>query len=354
MSTNERPGVYTSYEVSNVLYSGVPSGVAGIAATATTGTDGELCTITSYAAALTKFGSESAMSELIRILIKNGVAQIKAVPIVLTESKTAAETADYEAAFDKLAKEENVKIILCDSADAAVHSAMKNSILTASEKNASKIGVVESTGTMENIITAAKAVNSERMVMVAPRALGAEGDEAITGSLAAAVAGAILTEADPAVPLNGAELFGFTGVSQEFTDGDITSLVQGGVTPVECVGGTVSVVRGITTKTTTNGEADYTWRELTTILIVDDVIPTIRDALRSSFSRTKNTAQTRDAIRTRVIVELEKKIAAEIIDSYGNVSVTQDSSDPTVCIVTFEFTVAHGLNQIRLTAYITV
>ena len=207
---------------------------------------------------------------------------------------------------------------------------------------------------MATILSAAEKINSERMVMVAPSALGSDGSAAKTGSLAAAVAGAIVSESDPAVPLNGAELFGFTGVSQNFTDGDITALVQGGVTPVECVGGTVSIVRGITTKTSTSGKPDYTWRELTTILIVDDVIPTIRDALKNSFSRTKNTVQTRDAIRTRVIVELEKKKTAEIIEGYGNVSVVQDDSDPTVCIVTFEFTVAHGLNQIRLTAYITV
>lgn len=337
-----------------MLYSGVPSGVVGVAAAAASGTDGELCMITSYAAALEEFGSDSSLSELIRILIKNGVAQIKAVPIVLTESKTAATTNDYEAAFNLLVKEENIKVIVCDSTEAAVHSALKNSILTATERNASKIGVVESTGTVATILSAAEKINSERMVMVAPSALGSDGSAAKTGSLAAAVAGAIVSESDPAVPLNGAELFGFTGVSQNFTDGDITALVQGGVTPVECVGGTVSIVRGITTKTSTSGKPDYTWRELTTILIVDDVIPTIRDALKNSFSRTKNTAQTRDAIRTRVIVELEKKKTAEIIEGYGNVSVVQDDSDPTVCIVTFEFTVAHGLNQIRLTAYITV
>ena len=70
----------------------------------------------------------------------------------------------------------------------------------------------------------------------------------------------------------------------------------------------VSPVRGITTRTTTGGAQDITWRELTTILIVDDVIPSIRASLRSRFSRTKNTAQTRGAIRSQVIVELENKL----------------------------------------------
>ena len=88
--------------------------------------------------------------------------------------------------------------------------------------------------------------------------------------------------------------------------------------------------------------------------IIDDVIPDVRDKLRANFTRTKNTAQTRGAIRTQVIIELEKKLAAQIIESYGNVTVEADADDPTVCLVTFEFMVAHGLNQIRITANITV
>ena len=111
---------------------------------------------------------------------------------------------------------------------------------------------------------------------------------------------------------------------------------------------------GITTRTSTGGAPDITWRELTTILIVDDVIPSIRQSLRSRFSKTKNTGQTRGAIRSQVIVELESKLRSEIIDSYGDVTVSVYDEDPTVCLVEFSFAVAHGLNQIYLTAHITI
>ena len=53
-------------------------------------------------------------------------------------------------------------------------------------------------------------------------------------------------------------------------------------------------------------------------------------------------------------LELEKKVAEEIIDSYGEVTVTASEDDPTVCLVEFSFAVAHGLNQIYLTVHITV
>ena len=55
-----------------------------------------------------------------------------------------------------------------------------------------------------------------------------------------------------------------------------------------------------------------------------------------------------------MVLELEKKLSAELIDSYGEVSVSALESDPTVCLVEFGFTVAHGLNRIYLTAHITV
>ena len=154
--------------------------------------------------------------------------------------------------------------------------------------------------------------------------------------------------------LNGTEIQGRGGVAEDYSDNDIDQLVRGGVTPLESQAGVISPVRGITTRTTTGGAADTTWRELTTILIVDDIIPAVRAALRSKFARTKNTVRNRGAIRSQVIVELEKKVAAEIIDGYGEVSVTASADAPTVCLVVFSFAVAHGLNQIYLTVHITV
>ena len=104
----------------------------------------------------------------------------------------------------------------------------------------------------------------------------------------------------------------------------------------------------------TGGAADKTWRELTTVRIVDDVIPALRASLRARFVRSKNTAQVRAAIRSQVMVELENKRAQEIIDSFGEVSVKASEDDPTVCLVEFSFAVAHGLNRIYLSAHITV
>ena len=343
-NNNERPGVYTSYSTSGVLYSGTAAYAAGVAAAGVSGTHGEIYTITSATSAEAIFGAASSVANMCRLLFKNGASVIKAV---------RAEN-DYEAAFSKLCAEESVKVIVCDSTDGAVHSALKTAIESAEGRNAHKIGVVEGEGTVQELIAAAAAINSERVVMAAPGAVDAGGAAVGTGSVAAAIAGVILSQTDPAIPLNGAVLKGIDGVGAKYSDGDITLLVRGGITPVESIGGKVEVVRGITTRTLTGGVADSSWRELSSVLIVDDVIPSVRDALKNGFMRAKNTVQTRGAIRTRVIIELESKLAAEIIDGYDNVTVTQNTSDPTVCDVAFEFTVAHGLNRIVVSAYITV
>jgi len=351
--TRERPGVYTTYQVSDSSYGNRVKGVVGLVGVAVKGTAEQVYSVTSASQAVRFFG-ESRIARLAEILFLNGVYEIKAVP-VFKENGNEPGSLLYSNAFKLLARIEEVKILLCDTLFSSVHNAMLSAITNADNRNQHKIAVIETGGDINGKISNAAAFNNERVMIVAPSGLDASGNTAEHGSVAAAVAGAILSENDPAVPLNGAELFGLGGVEMNYTEDEIDSLVRSGISPVECVGGRVSVIRGVTTCTTDeNGESDFTWHELTTVRIVDNVIPEVRESLRDMFSRAKNTAQTRDAIRTQVIIILEKKVSEEIIESYGKVSVVQDEDDPTICNVAFEFAVAHGLNKIILTANITV
>lgn len=352
MSASERPGVYSSYEVSSSLTGSGGGGIVGVAGRAESGTAlTVIYTIDSYAEAVTAFGAASNLAALIKLLFLNGASSVRAVAAAVG---AVPSTENYTAAFTKLMEDDTVRIMTCDSQTGEVLAAMASAIAGGSEGSRYRIGVAEHAGTAATAVAQAEALNSERMVLCAPGAVDQSGTAAVPGSVAAAVAGAIAATTDPALPMNGAVLRGLEKLSARFADSNINTLVQGGVTPVESVAGEISVVRGVTTRTKTAGEADATWRELTTIRIVDDVIPTVRAALRTRFARTKNTAQTRGAIRTQVVIELENKLAQEIIDGYGDVTVAASATDPTVCEVGFAFTVAHGLNQIRLTAHITV
>lgn len=343
ITKHERPGVYSAYDASTIVSGRDGEKIIGLAAVNDVGEAGRAVTITSYEQAVATFGSgdEGGMAELIRLALKNGAAAVVAVAI---EDETG-----YESAFETLANVENISIMICGSVDLTVQQLLRDSVCAAATNRRERIAVVGSaSGTVEQLVVQAGALNSERVVLVAPPESG--------GGLriAAAVAGAIAGERDPAIPLGGAELVGITGLTQNYLDNEHDLLIQGGVTPLECVGGIVSVVRGVTTKTKNGENPDTTWRELGTIRVVDDVIPAVRDALRAKFKRAKNTEQSRSAIRTQVILELESKLTSEIIAGYDNVSVTADESDPTICLVDFSFTVAHGLNQIWVTAHITV
>ena len=331
VTNHERPGVYSRYDASTVVKGRGGGGCVGLAALCGTGTAGTLYTFNRYEEAVTAFGGEETLTELVRLLFLNGAAQVKAVPV--------AEEAGYKAAFSVLEAAEDIAVVVCDSGELTVQQALRDSVKAASEARRERIAVVggKAGENATALVQRAEGLNSERVVLTAP--VGEGGGAAV----AAAVAGAIAGESDPAIPLGGAELKGVDGLEARYGDTEIDTLVRGGVTPVEQAAGVVSVVRGVTTRTT-----------LTTIRIVDDVIPTVRDALRARFRRAKNTEQSRGAIRSQVVLELENKLAREIITGYGEVSVEADADNPTVCLVDFSFTVAHGLNQIWLSAHITV
>ena len=340
--TTERPGVYSSYTLSGRVRGTGSGTVVGLAAVSAAEDLPDVAAVTSQEEAETVFGATSAMAALCRVLLLNGAPEVRCAAV-----DTGADAQDYAAAFALLALEEDVGLVVCDSQDTDVHAALQESIETAGENSKYRMGIVEVQGNAAALTAAAEDRNSERMVLVGPCTETA-------GAAAAAVCGALAGEADPALPLNGARLYGLGQLSWAVQESQVTGLIQDGVTLLERTGGAICVVRGVTTRTTTNGAADATWREITTVRIVDDVIPGIRQALRAQFSRSKNTLQTRGAIRTQVIVQLEDKLAREIIDGYDNVTVEADAEDPTVCRVQFDFTVAHGLNQIYLTAHITV
>ena len=350
ITVHQRPGVYSSYDASGLVSGSDTGRLVGLAGINTKAPAGKVQMVTSYDQAVTLFGSQGdeGMAELIRLALKNGASGVAAVPLGSAEG--------YEAAFAAIAEVEDIALVICDSTDLAVQKKLRSSVAEASGQRRERLCVAAGAKneSVEQLIARARELNHERVILVAPGGVDGGGQPGSGLGAAAAVAGAVAGEKDPAVPLGGAELKGLNGLSARLGDRDIDLLVLGGVTPLESLGGVVSVVRGVTTRTTTGGAPDAAWRDLSAIRVVDDIIPGLRNALRARFRRAKNTPQSRGAIRSQVVLELENKLAREIITGYDGVSVSADSEDPTRCLVDFSFAVAHGLNQIWLTAHITV
>lgn len=338
VTEHQRPGVYSAYDASSAVSGSRGGRAVGLVGICTKLTAGKVESFGSYQQAESKLGAGEAMTKLIRALFLNGAGRVYAV--------AAANEAGYEAAFAALEKVEELAAVVCDSTSVTVQQKLRDSVKAASANRRERLAVVcgGTSETVEQLVERAESLNCERVILTAPGGAVA----------AAAVAGAIAGESDPAVPLGGAELKGVTGIGGDWDDNELDDLILGGVTPLEDRGGVTSVVRGITTRTKTGQVSDATWRELSTIRVVDDVIPGLRNALGARFSRAKNTEQGRGAIRSQVIVELENKVRQEIITGYDEVTVSAMEGDPTVCLVEFSFQVAHGINQIWVTAHITV
>ena len=130
--------------------------------------------------------------------------------------------------------------------------------------------------------------------------------------------------------------------------------ISNGIIPFETIAGRVEVIRAVTSKTTTDGASDRTFKELNTILIIDEVIKAVRETLSLNISTAKNNSTTRSAISSQVTVKLQEFLDANIIESYAVPNVYMASDDATVCIVELDFTVAQGINQIHITANINV
>lgn len=345
MIAHERPGVYSSYEASGLTAASAWGKKTAVIAALDIADAKQVYQWTSYSQAAADVG-DCLLSQMAQAALRNGAGAVYGIP--------AGES--YDGAIAACAALEDAAVVVCDSGELSVQQAVTEMIVACSAARKERIAVVggKAGESVAELTARAKALNCERVVLTAPGGVDAGGD-AMGGALcAAALAGAIAGSADPALPLGSVQLYGVNGLETAYEDGDIDLLVRGGVTPLEFLAGACYVVRAVTTRTQTGGAADTTWRELTSILVTDEVIPGIRSALRAKFSRAKNTAQTRGAIRSQTVMELEKRVNSEIIEGYEDVTVTPSEDDPAVCLVEFAFTVAHGLNQIWLSAHITV
>lgn len=339
MLATERPGVYSDYEASGILWSSSGRQV-GIAAQAL-GEQNRVYTVTRTSDAETIFGSGSKMVKLCALALQNGAAQVAAVPA------GTGQAVDYAAAFAAL-EAQQVCAVLCDSTEDSVQRLLMESVLRASKAGNERIGFAVCGA--EDPFAWAAGFNCERMVLVAQAPFG----ETDGGSLAAAMAAQVAKSTDPSASFNGVRLEGITGLNTTLREEMLDAYVKAGITPFEAVGGSVEIVRAVTSRTATGGVSDRVFQELNTVLVMDDVISGVRAALKEQMAGAKNNTRTRAAIATQAAVLLENKYAAGMIDGYLQPKVYPLEDNPAVCVAEIEFSVSRGLNQIHISAHIKV
>lgn len=343
--SNQRPGVYSRYDISSAYTAPQSGGYAAVVAKATGGEVGTLYTFTTLAQLGEVFSPDqdgAALRGCAEILLRSGVSQMYAVAV--------AE--DYPAAFDLVSGLENVTALVCDCEKPEQLAAMKASVDKSAGALRERVGYCGLAGT-QGATEAATALNSERMVLCCPAVAVSGGTQRHAAYGAAALAGRVLAQNDCTYNFSG-EPLDRVEAPERLPEEDVQSLLACGVTVLEQSGGQVECVRALTTRTRSGGETDYALRGLNTILYIDSVMQGIRASLRASLRGVQLTTRSLHSIQSQVVVELAEKADRGVIESFDTPKVYSDKSDPTVCVVELAFHVAHVISQIHVTAHIQV
>ncbi len=346
--SSKRPGVFSDYTVSSI-YRGESSHAAALVCEVTQETS-QVATLLSSEEARRNFPAEDTLCACCDILFANGVGKIYLSPVAAAASDPAQAFAD---ALAKLEEYEDLYCVICDSTDTAVLAALKSHVEDCSKARLERLGFA-GLDSMDVLQSTAQAVNSERICLAVPAAKVQEGGDARGIYTACGYAALCATADDPAASFHNAPVAGISGLAQRLSEDQIDLCIESGVTPFEMVLGECELIRAVTTRTKTGNTPDLTYQSINTIMVIDDCLSTIRNALKLRLRGLKNNAVTRESIRSQVAVELQRKLDAGIIEGYAPPNVYQSTDDPAVCVVELTFEVCHSINQIHISAHITV
>lgn len=305
--------------------------------------------ITGTADARAAFGDNAVVEKIIKVFIQNGADYINGM--ILGSSETAMADALEASMADK-----SIKVIITEGNDTTTIAALKDHLTLCEKNDMFRYGVIapteEASATQTTLVAFAKTVDSDRIFI--PSTLPTLNDEVVDPQVAAAGLGAlIMTETDdPALPMNGVSMAGYSGLSRTMLETEMKILANNGVTPLYLEGTAPTVYRLVTSCVT--NEADHTiWQEGTTRFIADYVLETNENMLRANYKRTKNVTRILKAIRGDIKINMEKFEAAEIIENWdeSTLTVTKDPQDMYGALVDYEFDVVTPLYTITITQH---
>jgi len=272
----------------------------------------------------------------VRIMLESGVSKVY-----------TASVGGSLAGVLELLREEDIGALVCDleAGDAGI---LKTYLADCAGRRREQVAFTGRTVSSE-ALALADALNDERAVVCCPGSSyrGSYADGLYT---CAALAGMMLADGDPVHNWNG-QILPLLESCARLPEQEVQALLAGGVTVFEGRGGEVSCIRALTTRTKRNGAPDRTMSSLNTILIVDDVIRTVRDSLEHRLRGTRLSLET---VKSQVMVELSSKKDSGIIESFAVPVVKTHPNDPAVCVVEMVFKAAHVLSQIHIMAFVRV
>ena len=305
--------------------------------------------ITGTADTKAAFGDNAVVEKIVKVLIQNGADYINGM--ILGSSETAMADALEASMADK-----SIKVIIPEGNDTKTIAALKDHLALCEKNDMFRYGVIapteEASATQTTLIAYGKTVDSDRIFI--PSTLPTLNGTVVDPQVAAAGLGAlIMTETDdPALPMNGVSMAGYSGLSRTMLETEMKILANNGITPLYLEGTSPTVYRLVTSCVT--DESDHKiWQEGTTRFIADYVLETNENMLRANYKRTKNVARILNAIKGDIKINMEKFEAAEIIENWdeATLTVTKDPQDMYGALVDYEFDVVTPLYTITITQH---
>ena len=340
INNNQRPGVYSGYSI-NSRYA-APRSRQAAALVLYFPAEHQLYKFENENEAALELDLPTQNNALCacRILFASGVSRVYLLPIQTTVNDT----------LQQISQLKDIGCIISENRPMNDLQALISSVKQSSEQRLERLLFV-GTDTANEATTAAESINHERGIVCTP-ACTAPGDDTSRGLYSAcAVAGAVLGENDPAHNFSGDILLVLSDVN-ELTESEIQQLIANGVCVLEKVSGQIECVRAVTTRTKLGDNAELSMRPLNTILIIDDVMRTLRTGLSALLKGMRAGAASQSAIASQATVLLAAKCDEGILASFSPPVVTPDNTDPSVCIVDVSFNVAHVVEQIHLSAQV--
>lgn len=302
--------------------------------------------ITGTADAKAVFGSNEVVEKIVKVFIQNGADYINGM--ILGSSETAMADALEASMADK-----SIKVIITEGNDTTTIAALKDHLTLCEKNDMFRYGVIapteEASATQTALVAFAKTVDSDRIFI--PSTLPTLNGAVVDPQVAAAGLGAlIMTETDdPALPMNGVSMAGYSGLARTMLESEMKILANNGITPLYLEGTAPTVYRLVTSCVT--DESNHTiWQEGTTRFIADYVLENNENMLRANYKRTKNVARILKAIRGDIKINMEKFEAAEIIENWdeSTLTVVKDPKDKYGALVDYEFDVVTPLYTITI------
>ena len=353
MSPSYRPGVYSRYDVIRrrknssrnfAFFCGSSKLKAGKNIPA--GTMVQLRSLQQLSEFFEPAGQGEKFYHICQILLEAGLESIYVVPLTIDGS--VPDHSLYAPAFKKLCGVKHSGVILCDSMELSVLKELSGEITAASQNEKERIAV--GAVSKEAAIEVANQLNAERMVLCVQEGKISEKEQ--SPLYTAAVLSGMIAAAEPDRSFHSYPCEGLSDISS-LSEEEVEEFLKNGITVFEKVQGEVQCIRCVTTRILTAGEADRTFSSINTILMIDDIIRSVRERM-SQLIKGRTVSFSEDSIASQAAVILDEKLQQGYLTAFEPPVVYRQENDPSLCIIELEFQLAAVLSRIYLTAHIIV